>query len=214
VGQKVHPLGFRLNTTQKHKSIWFAQLNQYSALLKQDEIIRNYIKTNYDSAGIADIEVGRTYKLNNIFLKIYVAKPGLIITESGSGLIDLTKKLKALLPRVNKISIDVFEIMEPDTHAILLAQFIANQLVRRVAFKRAVRKAIERAQANDEIQGIKVQVGGRLNGAEIARTEWVKEGRMPLQTLRAKIDYATASAKTIYGILGVKVWLFKGEAMS
>ena len=214
MGQKVHPLGFRLNTTQKHKSIWFAQLNQYSALLKQDEIIRNYIKTNYDSAGIADIEIERTYKLNNIFLKIYVAKPGLIITESGSGLIDLTKKLKALLPRVNKISIDVFEIMEPDTHAILLAQFIANQLVRRVAFKRAVRKAIERAQANDEIQGIKVQVGGRLNGAEIARTEWVKEGRMPLQTLRAKIDYATASAKTIYGILGVKVWLFKGEAMS
>ena len=195
MGQKVHPLGFRLNTTQKHKSIWFAQLNQYSA-------------------GIADIEIERTYKLNNIFLKIYVAKPGLIITESGSGLIDLTKKLKALLPRVNKISIDVFEIMEPDTHAILLAQFIANQLVRRVAFKRAVRKAIERAQANDEIQGIKVQVGGRLNGAEIARTEWVKEGRMPLQTLRAKIDYATASAKTIYGILGVKVWLFKGEAMS
>ena len=214
MGQKVHPLGFRLNTTQKHKSIWFAQLNQYSALLEQDEIIRNYIKTNYDSAGIADIEIERTYKLNNIFLKIYVAKPGLIITESGSGLIDLTKKLKALLPRVNKISIDVFEIMEPDTHAILLAKFIANQLVRRVAFKRAVRKAIERAQANDEIQGIKVQVGGRLNGAEIARTEWVKEGRMPLQTLRAKIDYATASAKTIYGILGVKVWLFKGEAMS
>ena len=214
MGQKVHPLGFRLNTTQKHKSIWSAQLNQYSASLEQDEIIRNYIKTNYDSAGIADIEIERTYKLNNIFLKIYVAKPGLIITESGSGLIDLTKKLKALLPRVNKISIDVFEIMEPDTHAILLAQFIANQLVRRVAFKRAVRKAIERAQANDEIQGIKVQVGGRLNGAEIARTEWVKEGRMPLQTLRAKIDYATASAKTIYGILGVKVWLFKGEAMS
>jgi len=214
VGQKVHPLGFRLNTTQKHKSIWFAQLNQYSALLEQDDIIRKYITTNYDSAGIADIEIERTYKLNNIFLKIYVAKPGLIITESGSGLIDLTKKLKALLPRVNKISIDVFEIMEPDTHAILLAQFIANQLVRRVAFKRAFRKAIERAQANDEIQGIKVQVGGRLNGAEIARTEWVKEGRMPLQTLRAKIDYGTASAKTIYGILGIKVWLFKGEAMS
>jgi len=214
VGQKVHPLGFRLNTTQKHKSVWFAQLNQYSSLLEQDEIIRRYITNTYDSAGIADIEIERTYKLNNIFLKIYVAKPGVIITESGSGLIDLTKKLKALLPRVNKISIDVFEVAEPDTHAILLAQFIANQLVRRVAFKRAVRKAIERAQAHEEIQGIKVQVGGRLNGAEIARSEWVKEGRMPLQTLRADIDYATASAKTIYGILGVKVWLFKGEAMS
>ncbi len=213
MGQKVHPLGFRLNTTQKHKSTWFAQINQYSSLLEQDAKIREYITANYDSAGISDIEIERTYKLNNIFLKIYVAKPGVIITESGSGLINLTKKLKSFLPRVNKISIDVFEVAEPDTHANLLAQFIANQLVRRVAFKRAVRKAIDRAQAQD-IKGIKVQIAGRLNGAEIARTEWVKEGRMPLQTLRAEIDYATASAKTIYGILGVKVWLFKGESMS
>ena len=213
MGQKVHPLGFRLNTTQKHKSTWFAQIDQYSSLLEQDAKIRDYITKNYDSAGISDIEIERTYKLNNIFLKIYVAKPGVIITESGSGLVNLTKKLKSLLPRVNKISIDVFEVAEPDTHANLLAQFIANQLVRRVSFKRAVRKAIDRAQAQN-IKGIKVQIGGRLNGAEIARTEWVKEGRMPLHTLRAEIDYATASAKTIYGILGVKVWLFKGESMS
>jgi small subunit ribosomal protein S3 len=213
VGQKVHPLGFRLNTTQKHRSTWFAQIHQYSSLLEQDAKIRAYIIKNYNSAGIANIEIERTYKLNNVFLKIYVAKPGVIITESGSGLIDLTKKFKTLLPRVNKVTIDVFEVTEPDTHATLLAQFIANQLVRRVAFKRAVRKAIERAQAQD-IKGIKVQIAGRLNGAEIARTEWVKEGRMPLQTLRADIDYATASAKTIYGILGVKVWLFKGESMS
>lgn len=213
MGQKVHPLGFRLNTTQKHRSTWFAQINQYSSLLEQDAKIRAYIIKNYNSAGIANIEIERTYKLNNVFLKIYVAKPGVIITESGSGLIDLTKKFKTLLPRVNKVTIDVFEVIEPDTHATLLAQFIANQLVRRVAFKRAVRKAIERAQAQD-IKGIKVQIAGRLNGAEIARTEWVKEGRMPLQTLRADIDYATASAKTIYGILGVKVWLFKGESMS
>lgn len=213
MGQKVHPLGFRLNTTQKHKSTWFAQIDQYSSLLEQDATIREYIMANYDSAGISDIEIERTYKLNNIFLKIYVAKPGVIITESGSGLVNLTKKLKVLLPRVNKISIDVFEVSEPDTHANLLAQFIANQLIRRVAFKRAVRKAIDRAQAQD-IKGIKVQIAGRLNGAEIARTEWVKEGRMPLQTLRADIDYATASAKTIYGILGVKVWLFKSEAIS
>lgn len=213
MGQKVHPLGFRLHTTQKHKSTWFSQINQYSSLLEQDAKIRDYITKNYDSAGISDIEIERTYKLNNIFLKIYVAKPGIIITESGSGLVNLTKKLKSLLPRVNKISIDVFEVAEPDTHANLLAQFIANQLVRRVSFKRAVRKAIDRAQAQN-IKGIKVQIGGRLNGAEIARTEWVKEGRMPLHTLRAEIDYATASAKTIYGILGVKVWLFKGESMS
>lgn len=213
MGQKVHPLGFRLNTTQKHRSIWFAQINQYSFLLEQDAKIRTYLTKNYNSAGIANIEIERTYKLNNVFLKIYVAKPGILITESGSGLIDLTKKFKTLLPRVNKVTIDVFEVTEPDIHATLLAQFIANQLVRRVAFKRAVRKAIERAQAQ-EIKGIKVQIAGRLNGAEIARTEWVKEGRMPLQTLRADIDYATASAKTIYGILGVKVWLFKGESLS
>lgn len=213
MGQKVHPLGFRLNTTQKHRSTWFAQISQYSTLLEQDAKIRKYLTENYSSAGIANIEIERTYKLNNVFLKIYVAKPGVIITESGSGLINLTKKFKTLLPRVNKVTIDVFEVAEPDTHATLLAQFIANQLVRRVAFKRAVRKAIERAQAQD-IKGIKVQIAGRLNGAEIARTEWVKEGRMPLQTLRADIDYATASAKTIYGILGVKVWLFKGESLS
>ena len=213
MGQKVHPLGFRLNTTQKHRSIWFAQINQYSFLLEQDAKIRTYLTKNYNSAGIANIEIERTYKLNNVFLKIYVAKPGILITESGSGLIDLTKKFKTLLPRVNKVTIDVFEVTEPDIHATLLAQFIANQLVRRVAFKRAVRKAIERAQAQ-EIKGIKVQIAGRLNGAEIARTEWVKEGRMPLQTLRADIDYATASAKTIYGILGVKVWLLKGESLS
>jgi small subunit ribosomal protein S3 len=110
---------------------------------------------------------------------------------------------------INKIHIDVFEVNEPDTHAILLAQFIANKLVRRVAFKRAVRKAIERAQAQG-IKGIKIQVSGRLNGAEIARSECIKEGKMPLQTLRANIDYATARAKTIYGIIGIKVWLYKG----
>ena len=212
MGQKVHPTGFRLNTTQKHKSTWFTSLNNYSKLLEQDFKIRDFIINQYDLAGIADIEIERTYKLNNIFVKIYVAKPGVIIGESGSGLLELNQQLKKRLKSVNKINIDVFEVTEPDSHAILLAQFIANQLVRRVAFKRAVRKAIERAQAQN-IQGIKVQISGRLNGAEIARSEWVKEGRMPLQTLRANIDYATATAKTIYGIIGIKVWLFKGESI-
>ena len=209
MGQKVHPLGFRLQTTQKHKSIWFAHANEYASILEQDSKIRAYIKKNYEAAGIANIQIERTYKLQNIFLKLYLAKPCTLISESGSGLKKLNQELKKLVPALNKIHIDIFEIVEPDTHAILLAQFIANKLTRRVAFKRAVRKAIERAQANG-IKGIKVEISGRLNGAEIARSEWIKEGKMPLQTLRANIDYATAEAQTIYGILGVKVWLYKG----
>lgn len=210
MGQKVHPLGFRLNTTQKHKSIWYSSRNTYAKLLSQDAQIRDFILDKLGSAGIAEIEIERTYKLSNVFFKIHVAKPGQIIGESGSGLVNLNETLKKRLKSVNKIGIDIVEITEPDSYAILLAQFIADQLVRRVAFKRAVRKAIERAQAQN-IKGVKVQVSGRLNGSEIARSEWVKEGRMPLQTLRANVDYATATAKTIYGIIGIKVWLFKGE---
>jgi small subunit ribosomal protein S3 len=212
VGQKVHPVGFRLNTTQKHKSIWFAHANQYPTLLEQDSKIRDFINTNYASAGIANIEIARTYKLNNVFLKIYIAKPCALIGESRTGLRNLNQELKKLLPAVNKIHIKVFETLEPDAQANLLAQFIANKLIRRVAFKRAVRKAIERAQAQG-VKGVKIEVSGRLNGAEIARSECIKEGRMPLQTLRADIDYSTARAKTIYGILGIKVWLYKGESL-
>lgn len=209
MGQKVHPLGFRLNTTQKHKSVWFANANQYPTVLEQDYKIRAFINKHYSAAGIANIQIERTYKLQNVFLKLYLAKPCALIAESGSGLRTLNQKLKKLLPSLNKIHIDIFEVLEPDTHATLLAQFIANKLTRRVAFKRAVRKAIERAQASG-IKGIKVEISGRLNGAEIARSEWIKEGKMPLQTLRADIDYATAEAPTIYGIIGVKVWLYKG----
>lgn len=210
MGQKVHPLGFRLNTTQKHKSVWFTKLNNYSSLLEQDFIIRDFISKKYNSAGIAHIGIERTYRLSHVSVKIHVAKPVLIIGESGLGLRELNKQLHGLLIGIDKIHIDVIEVENPDTHAILLAQLIANQLVRRVSFKRAVRKAIDRAQVK-EIKGIKVEVSGRLNGAEIARSEWIKKGRMPLQTLRADVDYATATALTIYGILGIKVWLFKGE---
>jgi len=209
VGQKIHPLGFRLNTTQTHKSVWFAHANQYPMILEQDSKIRAFINKNYGSAGIAKIQIERTYKLENVFLKIYLAKPCVLIAESGTGLSNLNQQLKNLIPAINKVHIDIFEVLEPDTHATLLAQFIANKLTRRVAFKRAVRKAIERAQASG-IEGIKVEISGRLNGAEIARSEWIKEGKMPLQTLRADIDYATAEAPTIYGIIGVKVWLYKG----
>ena len=211
MGQKVHPLGFRLKTTQKPKSIWFTKLNNYSTLLKQDYIIRDYINKKYNSTGITNIEIERTYRLNKLSLKLFVAKPTIIITENGLGLRELNQQLKNILSGIDKIHIDIVEIKNPDNHATLLAQFIANQLLRRVSFKRAVRKAMDRAQTRG-IKGIKVEVSGRLNGAEIARSEWVKKGRMPLQTLRADIDYATAIANTVYGIIGIKVWLFKGES--
>lgn len=211
MGQKVHPSGFRLNTTQKHKSVWFTKPKFYSKILEQDYIIREFFVNKHESAGIANIKIERTYRLNNVSVTIYVAKPVIIIGEAGSGLRELHRQLKKLLPEVDKLHIDVIAVNNPDTHAVLLAQFIANQLVRRVAFKRAVRKAIARANIKD-IKGIKIEVSGRLNGAEIARSEWIKNGRMPLQTLRANIDYATATARTIYGILGIKVWLFKGES--
>jgi small subunit ribosomal protein S3 len=212
VGQKVHPVGFRLNITNKHKSVWFANNKQYPILLEQDSKIRSFITKNYNSVGIANIQIERTYKLQNIFLKISLAKPCALILKDGSGLRILTQELKKKLPSVDKIHIDIFEVLNPDTHATLLAQFIANKLMLRVAFKRAARKAIARAQASG-INGIKVEISGRLNGAEIARSEWIKEGKMPLQTLRADIDYATAEAQTVYGILGVKVWLYKGEPL-
>ena len=209
MGQKVHPLGFRLNTTQKHKSIWYSSLNNYAKLLEQDAQIRDFIVEHFDSAGIVEIEMERTYKLNCVSFKVYVAIPQIMVGESGFVILDLSQKLTKRLKFINRIIIDVFEVLEQDSYATLLAQFIGKKLVSRVAFRRAVREAIKRARAKN-IKGVKVQISGRLNGAEIARSAWVKEGRMPLQTLRAEIDYATATAKTIYGIIGIKVWLFKG----
>lgn len=211
MGQKVHPLGFRLNITKKHKSIWYTPLNNYAIILEQDAQIRDFIFSNFNSAYIVSINIERIYNASNIFLKIYVARPEYLIGKSGSILLDLNKNLANKLSIPNKFVIDILEIKKPDSHSILLAYFIAKQLVGRVAFKRAVRKAIKRARTT-RIRGIKVQVSGRLNGAEIARSEFIKEGGMPLQTLRANIDYATATAKTIYGSIGIKIWLFKGRS--
>ena len=207
----MHPLGFRLNITQKHKSIWYTPRNNYAILLEQDAQIRDFIFSNFNSAYIVDIKIERIYNAGNIFLKIYVARPEYLIGKSGSILLDLNKNLAKNLSITNKFIIDILEITKPDSHSILLAYFIAKQLVSRVAFKRAVRKAIKRARAR-RVRGIKVQVSGRLNGAEIARSEFLKKGGMPLQTLRANIDYATATAKTIYGSIGIKIWLFKGRS--
>jgi len=208
VGQKTHPLGFRLGITQKHRSSWFEPKESYPSILEEDYRIRTYIEKTLSSAGISKIEIHR--KSDQIELEIHTSRPGVIVGRSGSNIEKLKEDLNKNLKTSRQIRINVTELAKADSDASLIAEFIAQQLEKRVAFKRATRQAIQKAQRLN-IQGIKVQVSGRLNGAEIARSEWVREGRVPLQTLRADIDYATKRAQTTYGVLGVKVWVFNGE---
>jgi len=210
VGQKTHPLGFRLVTTQKHRSSWYSDFNNYSSLLKEDDQIRSIFDDKLRSASIAKININRNSKGNQIELEVYSARPGILVGHAGSGIKELYESLRKIIPKDRQVIINVVEVKSPDTEATLIADFIAEQLESRVAFKRAIRQAALKAQKAN-IKGIKIQISGRLNGAEIARSEWIREGRVPLQTLRADIDYATKEAFTIYGILGIKVWMFKGE---
>ena len=208
MGQKTHPLGFRLGITQNHRSSWFELKESYPSILEEDYKIRTYIEKTLSSAGISKIEIHR--KSDQIELDIHTSRPGVIVGRSGSNIEKLKEDLNKNLKTSRQIRINVTELAKADSDASLIAEFIAQQLEKRVAFKRATRQAIQKAQRLN-IKGIKVQVSGRLNGAEIARSEWVREGRVPLQTLRADIDYATKRAQTTYGVLGVKVWVFNGE---
>jgi small subunit ribosomal protein S3 len=210
VGQKIHPVGFRLGITQEHKSRWFADPKKYPELVMEDYKIRQHIAKDdaLSKAGISQIRIER--KAEQIDLEIHTARPGVVVGRSGSGIEKLRTDLQGTLGNHRQIRVNVIEVAQPDANAELIAEYITQQLERRVSFRRVVRQAIVRAQ-RAEVQGIKIQVSGRLNGAEIARTEWTREGRVPLHTLRADIDYAYRTAKTIYGILGVKVWIFKGE---
>jgi small subunit ribosomal protein S3 len=213
MGQKTHPLGFRLGITQEHKSTWYANLNQYADILKEDDKIRTYINTIAKSNSIANLKINRNGLNDQVQLNIETGKPGILVGDLGAGLETLLNNLKKLLPANRQLTINVFEVEKVDLNASLLADLVAEQLEKRVAFRRAIREALQRAQKQN-VNGIKIQVSGRLNGAEIARSEWIREGRVPLQTLRADIDYATKEANTIYGVLGIKVWLFKSEILS
>ncbi|MBD2502951.1 30S ribosomal protein S3 [Anabaena azotica] len=213
MGQKIHPVGFRLGITQEHQSRWFAEPNRYPELLQEDHKLRQYIEQKLgrlaqNNAGISEVRIER--KADQIDLEVRTARPGVVVGRGGQGIEALRTGLQTLLGGNRQIRINVVEVQRVDADAYLIAEFIAQQLERRVSFRRVVRQAIQRAQKAG-IQGIKVQVSGRLNGAEIARTEWTREGRVPLHTLRADIDYSYCTAKTVYGILGIKVWVFKGE---
>jgi small subunit ribosomal protein S3 len=213
MGQKTHPLGFRLGILQDHKSIWYADFNQYAIILEEDDKIRTYIDTIAKINSISTVKIYRNGLKDQIQLIIETGKPGILVGDLGNGLKNLLTNLKKFLPANRQLSIKVFEVEKVELEAKLLADFVAEQLEKRIAFRRAIRLALQKAQKQN-VNGIKIQVSGRLNGAEIARSEWIREGRVPLQTLRADIDYATTEANTIYGVLGIKVWLFKSEILS
>ena len=213
MGQKTHPLGFRLGITQDHKSTWYTNFNQYANVLQEDDKIRTYLNTIAKSNSISNIRINRNGLNDQIQLNIETGKPGILVGDLGAGLETLLTNVKKLLPNDRQLTINVFEVEKVDLDASLLADLVAEQLEKRIAFRRAIREALQRAQKQN-VSGIKIQVSGRLNGAEIARSEWIREGRVPLQTLRADIDYATQEANTIYGVLGIKVWLFKSEILS
>lgn len=213
MGQKTHPLGFRLGITQEHKSIWYANFNEYANLLEEDEQIRRYLNTLTKTASISDVKINRNGLGDQIQLNIETGRPGALVGENGLGLESLLKNIKQLVGPNRQISINVIEIKKVNLNASLIGDLVVKQLEERVAFRRAIREALQAAQ-EENVKGIKIQVSGRLNGAEMARTEWIREGRVPLQTLRADIDYCKKEANTIYGVLGVKVWLFKNEILS
>ena len=232
MGQKIHPLGFRLNITQNYRSHWFAKANQYPQLVLEDQFLRELLSKRFSDAGISTIEIQR--KLDDIQIEISAARPGIIVGREKNGLEslrkDLTSKIKKNRAQKNnlavssnhykktdnnkkqsvQLSIHVIKLTNPNAEASFIADFLVEQLEKRVAFRKALRQAIQRSQ-RAQVKGIKIQISGRLNGAEIARTEWTRKGRVPLQTLRADIDYSYQTAKTIYGLLGIKIWVFKEE---
>jgi small subunit ribosomal protein S3 len=207
VGQKTHPRGFRLGIVSPWKSRWYAERN-FPQLLAEDETIRKYLNQRLGHASLSEIEIER--KPQKVIVTLHTARPGVVIGKGGSEV----DKLRDELARLTKseVAINVEEIKRPEIDAQLIADSIAHQLVQRVSFRRAVKRAVQNAMRSGA-EGIKIQVGGRLNGAEIARSESYHEGRVPLHTLRADIDYAQSTARTTFGTIGVKVWVFKGEVV-
>ena len=205
MGQKVHPKGFRLGVIKDWDSRWYAE-KDYAKLLHEDIRIRSYIKERLFNAGVSNIIIERTAKRARI--NIHAARPGIIIGKKGAEVEGLRREIQKMTEK--DIFINIVEVRKPEVEAQLVAENIAGQLERRVAFRRALKRSVSSA-LRFGAEGIKVMVAGRLNGAEMSRREWYREGRVPLQTLRADIDYGFAEARTTYGIIGVKVWVFKGE---
>ena len=214
MGQKTHPTGFRTGVIKSHNATWFANYGAYSKVLEEDYKIRKFFEKKFESfyskAGIAKLEIQR--KVNQLELIIHAARPKAIAAETDQNnlIVDFKDSLKSLVDDSKQVRVKVLQITKSENESSLVARSIADQLEKRVAFKKAVRQTTQLLQKSG-VKGFKIQVAGRLNGAEIARAEWAREGRVPLQTLRADISYATHRANTIYGVLGIKVWIFNKE---
>jgi len=230
MGQKIHPLGFRLGITQNHRSQWFEKPKNYSNALQEDFLIREYLTKQMkptSDAGLSKVIISR--RGEKLLVEVHVAQPKLVTGENGSRLKELTEGIQKALRKnqgnlmssadsetqsedyQTSVSLQIVQVAQPATDATLVAQKVAQQLEKRVAFRRVMKQTIQQAKEAG-VEGIKVQIAGRLNGAEIARTEWAREGRVPLHTLRADIDYCAYPAQTIYGLLGIKIWIYKAPA--
>ena len=208
MGQKVNPIGMRLQVNRTWDSRWYADTKDYGDLLLEDLRMRDFIKKECKQAGVSRVIIERPHKKCRV--TIHTARPGVIIGKKGADIEVLRRKLAAMTD--SELHLNIVEVRKPELDAQLVAESIAQQLERRVSFRRAMKRAVQNSMRMGAL-GIRVNVAGRLGGAEIARTEWYREGRVPLHTLRADIDYATAEAKTPYGIIGVKVWIYKGDIM-
>ncbi len=209
MGQKVNPIGLRLGITRGWDSIWFAKKKEYGKLLIEDYKIREFIKKNIVNSGISQVIIERTSK--KCIVSIYTSRPGFVIGKKGSDIGKIKKNLSKISS--GEVSLNIKEIKKPELNSYLVAENIAQQLVKRIAYRRAMKRAMQSALRLGA-KGIRVCIAGRLGGNEIARTEWLREGSVPLHTFRADVDYAEAEALTTYGIIGVKVWIYKGKVFS
>ena len=206
MGQKVNPIGFRLGVNRGWDSVWFARKSDYGKYLIEDYKIREFIKKNILNSGVSEIVIERSGKKCSVF--IHTSRPGFVIGKKGSDIEKIKRKISKITE--SEVSVNIKEIKKPELNAYLVAENISQQLVKRIAYRRAMKRAMQSAMRLGA-KGIKVTLSGRLAGNEIARSEWLREGSIPLHTLRANLDYAEAEALTTYGIIGVKVWIYKGE---
>ena len=209
MGQKVNPIGFRLGINRGWDSVWFSKKREYGKLLIEDFKIREYVKKNVVNSGVSQVLIERTSK--KCIVSIYTSRPGFVIGKKGSDIEKIKKNLSKICS--TEVSLNIKEVKKPELNSYLVAENIAQQLVKRIAFRKAMKRAIQSALRLGA-KGIRVCLAGRLAGNEIARTEWLREGSVPLHTFRANVDYAEAEALTTYGIIGVKVWIYKGEVFS
>lgn len=207
MGQKVHPVGFRLGIIKTWDSRWYAE-KEFAAFIYEDKRLRDYIKKRLQHAGISKIEIERA--ANRVKVRVHTARPGIVIGKKGAEIEALRKDVERLIKR--EVMIDIQEVRKPEIDSQLVGENVAQQLIRRVSFRRAMKRAVLSARKFGA-KGIKITCAGRLGGAEMSRTEWYREGRVPLHTLRADIDYGLSEAATTYGVIGIKVWIFKGEIL-